>query len=134
MHVRTGLALLIAVLVGGCGLLGEDGEVGLRTDQQQYELPGATVELTLENGTDETIDGKICFARLHRNRGSGEWTALDLVRACTLAEVAPLKPGHSTSITLSLPDSVSVGSYRYHHEYAPDELVRSNSFQLARSD
>lgn len=134
MHVRIGLALLIAVLVEGCGLLGEDGDVSLRTDQQQYELPGATVELTLENGTDETIDGKICFARLHRKRVSGAWTSVDLGRACTLAEVAPLKPGQSTSIALSLPDSLSAGTYRYHHEYAPDELVRSNSFQLARSD
>lgn len=132
MRIQAPWIVLLAVLVSGCGLLGEEGGVELRTDRLRYQLPADTARLTLENGTDETINGHLCYARLHRELVGGAWKAVNLPRACTLQEVVPLEPGQTTSIAWALPDTLRADTYRYHYEYAPDELVRSNQFTITR--
>lgn len=134
MRIRLLLIVLVAAaLASGCGVLGEEGGVELRTDRQRYQLPADTARLTLENGTDETVNGHLCFARLHRELVGGAWKAVKLPRACTLQEVVPLEPGQTTSIALALPDTLRADTYRYHYEYAPGELVRSNRFTITRA-
>lgn len=82
----------------------------LRTDKDRY-APGATVTLTVVNGTDNTYAFNPC-TRMVQEEGTGDWRPVDEPqRVCTM-EAWLIEPRTSRSGDTELPGTLEPGRYR----------------------
>lgn len=105
------------------------GQVSLTAAPASVE-PGATMTLTLRNGTREQLGYNLCTSTLQT--GAGRPMPTD--RVCTM-ELRTLDPGRSANYSYGLPGNLGSGSYRFSTrvERMPSgrsESVRSNSFEV----
>jgi hypothetical protein len=69
------------------------------------------VELTLHNGSEQSVGYNLCSSGLQRWSGS-EWQAVQTGEVCTM-ELRTLAPGGSAIFEKQLPPDLSSGDYRY---------------------
>lgn len=110
----------------------------LRTDKDRY-APGATVTLTVVNGTGDTYAFNPC-TRMVQQEGTGDWRPVDEPqRVCTM-EAWLVEPHTSRSGDTELPGTLEAGRYRVglslsRQGQAPateHALVVSEPFMVAR--
>ena len=83
------------------------GEIRFSASPQQVNA-GATVLLTLANGTGESVGYNLCTSALQTAAGRDVRTE----RACTM-ELRILEPGGSTTYSYDLPGILEDGAYRF---------------------
>lgn len=116
----------------------EDPRVQLRTDRTSY-APGATVNLTIVNGSDVALGYNACQRIVERREGTA-WTAVaEEGRMCTM-QIKLVAAGATTTDTTDLPADLANGEYRLALVMTTDEAggttrrVRATSagFQVQR--
>lgn len=110
---RCGIVLFLAILLGGCDLVGasEDGAVAFTADQSSYTA-GSTAQLHLDNSSDDTFRvGSLCALQLHR-KVLGSWQVVWQQQGC-LTEVIEVEPGARRSFQPVVPEDAVPGTYRY---------------------
>lgn len=92
--------------------------------------PGATMTLTLSNGSRGQVGYNLCTSAIETAAGR----AVRTDRMCTM-ELRTLGPGRSTVYAYELPASIGPGSYRFSTSVERMDpgtrgVVRSNSFEV----
>lgn len=82
-------------------------EISLEAAPQQVNA-GATVQLTLVNGTEQSLGYNLCTSTLQTGGGS----EIQTDRVCTM-ELRMLEPGETTTYPYDLPGVLEDGSYRF---------------------
>ena len=105
------------------------GDISLAAAPARTEA-GATVTLTLTNGTDNAIGYNLCTSALQTAAG----TAVATDRVCTM-ELRTLQPGRNASYGYELPASLPDGGYRFstsidHMSGSGPGSVRSNAIEV----
>jgi hypothetical protein len=106
------------------------------TDADRY-TPGATVEVTIRNVSDETIGGGTCPWHLQRSAGDG-WVTVAEGLVCPLA-IFMLAPDQTTQATVVIPGNAPQGIYRIlfpgirptTEDSVPAELQSTDQFEVA---
>ncbi len=77
------------------------------------EIPmvGQEATLTLLNGSRDAISYNLCTSTLMRHNGAG-WEPVRSDRVCTM-ELRILAPGEEDQFTVSIPEDLPPGSYRF---------------------
>lgn len=91
---------------------------------------GATMTLTLSNGSSEQIGYNLCTSALETRAGR----AVPTGRVCTM-ELRMLEPGRTADHRYQLPVNMAAGSYRFLTQVERSQsgrrsAVRSNSFEV----
>lgn len=105
------------------------GPVTLSAASEQV-APGATMTLTLANGSSEQIGYNLCASDLQTSAGRPVPTGL----VCTM-ELRTLEPGRDVDYRYQLPVNMVAGSYRFATQVEWMQSgrrsgVRSNSFEV----
>lgn len=105
-------AITLASLLFACAPVGIDpavpiGDVTLTAAPTQVRS-GATVTLTLRNGSLERLSYNLCTSAILTTGGS----PLQTDRVCTM-ELRSLEPGRSTTYPFELPPNITPGTYRF---------------------
>ncbi len=105
--------LLLGVLMAACssaGMQDTTADVNLSVEAVPA-LPGDSVTLVLENASETEVGYNLCPSTLVR-QSSDEWIAVPSDRICTM-ELRMLQPGQSDRFTLTLPEDIAPGTYRF---------------------
>lgn len=94
----------------------QPGEISFSASPEKVDA-GATVLLSLANGTGEPLGYNLCTSTLQ----SADGTEMRSDRACTM-ELRILEPGGSTTYSFDLPGILEDGTYRF-----STDLQRMNS-------
>jgi len=122
-------SLLSWLLVhAGCCTLAASG-VTLVTDHPAYPS-GATVTLSLSNGSRSRIAAHLCEATLER-LVNGQWQTAGLPPATCPEQLYLLKPCGSSRYATILEPNLPPGEYRYRAAYAHRRTVLSNTFRIS---
>ena len=79
--------------------------------EAEAHLPGAAVELVLENHSSGDVGYNLCFHDIERSSGAG-WESTQETRICTL-EIRFLRVGETARHATQLPEALEPGEYRY---------------------
>jgi len=127
-HARLGALSWFLVQTLGCCTLHASG-VMLATDHPSYPS-GATVTLSLQNGSSSRIAAHLCEATLER-LVDGQWQPADIPPATCPEPLYILKPCGSSQYANILERSLPPGEYRYRATYAYGRTVLSNTFRIS---
>jgi len=110
----TGFALVLGVLWAGCSTTDgsravADGEAFMTNDLSY--APGEAVLLTLRNLYDQPIGYNLCTSELQRSVND-TWERVAEDRMCTM-QLNVLDPGKVDTFSVTLPESLAAGTYRY---------------------
>lgn len=104
---------MIVVVLAGCRSVAVETatpeNVTLSVDAARY-APGDTVELRLDNRTDDRVGYNLCTSALERREG-GEWVNVPSDRVCTM-ELRLLSAGDRATYPLVLERGLPSGTYR----------------------
>jgi hypothetical protein len=116
---RLAALLALAGALTACGAPGE-----LSTDRSAYPA-GATVELTLRNGSAHRMGFNLCFARLLRLEADGRRTGVPTGREGTAckAVLLSLGAGGEARETVALREDVPAGVYVFEHQVELESLL-----------
>lgn len=111
--LRTCRLIPTLVLWGACTPMSSESppaDLVLRVAPATVE-PGDSVTLVLVNESSGAIGYNLCTSALQRQSG-GEWQRVASERVCTL-ELRTLEPGNEDDYTLTLPEDLAAGEYRF---------------------
>ena len=92
--------------------------------------PGATMTLTLRNGSSGQVGYNLCTSAIETTAGQ----AVPSDRVCTM-ELRTLEPGRSATYAYEIPSQIASGSYRFvtnasRIDGGAQNAVRSNTFEV----